>query len=394
MTMSEHKKFDVIVVGAGPAGSMAAYHAAKGGCKTALIDRKEVVGVPVRCGEAVGFKGFSKSLEIEDSWVLSSVNKITMISPSGDKVNLVNPGKMGNNYILDRLVMDKDLAEKAIKAGADFFPLTPVTSVSFDGNATYTCVSTEKTFTASSLVLADGVESRLARSLGWNTTLSLEDVETCAISVVEHENIEDGVIELYLGNNIAPGGFLWVFPRGGNSANVGLGILGKYSSPGKAKELLENFVKNTYPGGTVTRSHCAGVPVGQWLRPLVRYGALVVGDAARQVSSLTGGGIAYALFAGRVAGETVAEAKKGDAIDYTHLKKYQKRWAQYCGKQQERSYALKSMLLEKNNDSFFNSIAQSLLKEKPETLSYMRVFMRTFARHPSILLKTFFLFRK
>lgn len=391
--MAEGERYDVIVVGAGPAGSMAAYHAVRGGCKTALLERKEVVGLPVRCGEAVGFKGFSKSCTIEDQWVLSKVKRITMVSPAGHTVSLVHTKKIGDNYVLDRRIMDKDLADRAIQAGVDFFPATPVRSVSFDGHATYTCMSDDTVFTAQSIICADGVESRLARDLGWDTALSLDDVESCALCVVEHEKIEDGVITFHLGTAIAPGGFVWVFPRGGHAANVGLGILGKYSTPGKAKQLLETFVNRVYPRGTVTRLHYGGVPVGRWLRPLVRNGAIVVGDAARQVSSLTGGGIAYSLFAGKTAGQTVAEAKKGDTINYALLDKYQKCWAAYCGKQQERSYALKSMLLENNNDTFFDTIAESLRKEKPETLSYMRVFMRTFARHPRILLKTFFLFR-
>jgi digeranylgeranylglycerophospholipid reductase len=139
--------------------------------------------------------------------------------------------------------------------------------------------------------------------------------------------------------------------------------------------------------------HCGGVPVSKWRKPLVKNGAMLVGDAACQVNALSGGGIAYALFAGRVAGETAAEAKKNDGFDYSVLRRYQKRWESYCGKQQLRSFALKSMLLEKNNDHFYDSIALELSKERPERLSYTRVFMRTFARHPGILLKTFLLFR-
>lgn len=391
--MSKVKKYDVIVVGAGPAGSMAARYAAQGGCNTLLIERKDVVGIPVRCGEAVGFKGFSKSSEIKKKWILSTINKISMISPSGYNVDLVNKTKIGDNYILDRQVMDKDLAEDACKAGVELINGTTILTVEYNGTDTYTCKSECEEYRATAVILADGVESRLARDLGWNTALSMENIETCAICIVEHEKIEDGVIEFHVGNKIAPCGFLWVFPRGDNSANIGLGILGKKSKPGLAKQLLEDFVARTYPGAVITRKNCGGVPVGKWLRPLVKDGVMVVGDAARQVSSLTGGGITYSLFAGKNAGEIVAKAKQGDSINYKKLLKYQKIWAQYCGKQQERSHALKSMLLEKNNDKFYDSIAQSLLRENPEKLSYMRVFFRTFAKHPSILLKTFLLFR-
>ena len=393
LPMETNKKFDVIVVGAGPAGAMAAQHAAKGGCRVALVERKEKAGIPVRCGEAVGFKGFSTSIAIEDKWILSRIKKIRMISPSGINVDLVNQAKIGQNFVINREIMDNDLVQGAIKAGVEYFPSTPIISVKAESSTLYKCMSPEKEFYASSVILADGIESRLARDLGWDTSLSMDDIESCAFCRVEHNSISGEIIEFHVGNKIAPGGFVWVFPRRKRIANVGLGILGSKSKGGKARELLYSFIHKKFPDAVIKNVHCGGAPVGKWLKPLVRGGVMVVGDAARQVNSLNGGGIAYALFAGRAAGETVAEAKNNSNLDYQHLKKYQKRWAQYCGKQQLRSYSLKTMLLKKNNDRFFDTIARSLRKEPEEALSYMRVFFRTFSKHPVILLKTFFLFR-
>lgn len=391
--MDKNEKFDVVVVGSGPAGAMAARYAAKGGCRVALVERKEKVGIPVRCGEAVGLKGFSASIDIEDKWILSHIKKIRMISPSGINVDLVNQAKIGKNFVINREIMDNDLVQRAIKNGVEYFPSTPVLSIKAESSNLYKCISAKKEFYASSAILADGVESRLARDLGWDTSLSMDDIESCAFCRVEHNSISNDTIEFHVGNKIAPGGFVWVFPRGEKSANVGLGILGSKSEGGKARELLHSFINEKFPDAVISDLHCGGAPVGKWLRPLVRDGVIIVGDAARQVNSLNGGGIAYALYAGRAAGETVAEAKKNGNLDYRHLKKYQKRWAQYCGKQQMRSYALKTMLLKKNNDRFFDTVARSLRKEPPEALSYMRVFFRTFAKHPVILLKSFLLFR-
>ncbi len=390
--MAVPKKYDCIVVGAGPAGAMAAYHAAKGGCSVALVEKKERAGTPVRCGEAVGFKGFSASLEIEDRWILSHIKKIRMVAPGGTTVDLINPSKIGNNYVIDREIMDDELVRRAVTAGVSYFPSTPVLSVR-SGPQRYTCTTPANSLSASCVVLADGVESKLARDLGWDTVLPMEDIETCAFCHVTHDAINDEAIEFHVGSNNAPGGFVWIFPRGGKKANVGLGILGTKHKSGRAEELLNQFIDRKFPHAQVDNLHCGGVPVGKWLRPLVKNGVLIAGDAARQVNSLTGGGIAYALFAGRIAGETVAHAKTPDGINYRRLKVYQKKWAAYCGKQQMRSYALKSVLLKKDNDAFYDSIAKSLAKENPQELNYMRVFMRTFARHPLILIKTFFLFR-
>lgn len=391
--MKSENRYDVVVVGAGPAGAMTALYASQGGCRVALLERKEKVGIPVRCGEAVGFKGFTVSCEIEDRWVLSKVSKIRMISPSGYTVDLANRSKIGKNYVLDRTVMDDELVQRAVAAGAVYFPSTAVISVAFNGKDQYTCTTPEQIFYSSSVVCADGVESKVARDLGWNTSLSLNDIESCAFCHVEHDLIEQDTIEFHVGSKKAPGGFVWIFPRGGHCANVGLGVLGSKSNGGKALEYLQSFIKGHFPGAKISQLNCGGVPVGKWLKPLVRDGALVVGDAARQVSSLSGGGITYSLFAGRAAGETLAEARRDGRMQYPHLKQYQKKWAAYCGRQQHRSYVLKSMLLKKDNDNFYDSIAQALMKEDPQSLNYTRVFRRVFSRHPVVLLKTFLLFR-
>lgn len=385
--------YDVIVVGAGPSGAMAAQYAAKGGLSVALLERKQEVGIPVRCGEAVGLKGISIGIDVESKWILTTIKRMSMISPSGHRVTFPISGK-DESYIINREIMDKDLVQYAIDAGVSYFSGTPVTAVRIEAKDRYTCTSLEKKFQAKCLILADGVESKCARDLGWDTALLMEDIESCAFCRVEHQAIIEDTIELYTGSEIAPGGFLWVFPRSKGKANVGLGILGTNSSAGKANELLNNFIKKTFPGADVTDLHCGGVPVGKWLRPLVKGGALIVGDAARQVNSLNGGGIAYSIYAGRIAGETVARAFRSPHIlSYRYLKNYQKQWASCCGKQQMRQYALKTLLLKKNNDVFLDDIALSLLKENPEKLNYLRIFRRTFRKHPLMLLKTFFLFR-
>jgi digeranylgeranylglycerophospholipid reductase len=288
--VNEGRAFDVVVIGAGPAGAMAAQYAAKGGLRVALLERKKDVGTPVRCGEAVGLKGMSISIDIEDRWIQTTIKKMSMISPSGHRVTFDIKGK-DESYIINREIMDKDLVQYAVDAGAFYFPRTPVTSVAAVAVGKYKCLSPEKEFYARCLILADGVESKCARDLGWNTALSMEDIETCAFCRVEHESIIEDSVELFTGSAIAPGGFLWVFPRSKGKANVGLGVLGTNSSSGRVKQLLNSFTNEKFPGARITDIHCGGVPVGKWLRPLVKDGVLIVGDAARQVNSLNGGGI-------------------------------------------------------------------------------------------------------
>lgn len=385
--------FDVIVVGAGPAGSICAEVCAKNGLKTALIERKEFPSMPVRCGEGVGFKGMNASIGIKPEWILTKVNKVKFISPDNTSVQVDN---IGESFCVDRTKMDKELAQNAEKAGAKYINNTYIRDVEIikkSGQFEYKCISQNgDVFVSPILVAADGVESLIRRKTWWKEPFLPEDIETCVFAKVKHENISGDTIEFYTGEKIAKGGYLWVFPRENGTANVGLGVLGKYSKAGFAKELFDKFVGEKFPDAEIYDFHSGGVPVGKYLSPLAKNGVVLVGDTAGQVNALNGGGIAYALFAGKNAGEAITNSLNNGVVSYRKMNYYEKKWQKYCGKNQVRSYALKTALLKKH-DEFYNDIAAALKNENPRKLSYLRVFMKVFAKHPKLLMKVIFLFR-
>jgi digeranylgeranylglycerophospholipid reductase len=380
--------YDIAVIGAGPAGSMAARHAAGLGRRVCLFERNARAGFPVRCGEGIGHKSFIARVGSRMEWTRNKITRSVMVSPSGIRVTL---GDIGDNYILDREKMDGDLAAEAVRAGADLFLSTPIVEIHrIDGG--YECRSPDRSWKASIVIIADGVESRAARFLGWNTTLNPADIEPCAFCRVTSASIDQKSCVFYVGNAVAPGGYAWIFPRGGCEANVGCGVIGTRSGPGRAKEYLLKFLSKELPGAPVKSLHCGGAPVARWTRPLVRGGALLVGDAARQVNCISGAGIHYSLFAGKLAGETAAQAFRPDGpIDYRHLSHYEAGWIKTYGKQQDRSYALKEFVM-KTDDAFLDRVAASLAQEPPERMNYLRVFARAFSRRPLLLLKAVRLF--
>jgi digeranylgeranylglycerophospholipid reductase len=386
----ENETFDIVVVGAGPAGSMAALHAAKAGRKVCLFERKPVVGVPVRCGEGIGLKGMTASIDVNPKWIRTKITKACFVSPSGIKVPV---GRMDESYIINREIMEQDLVDMAAKAGAVYRNSTSVNAVKPLNGNWYVCETSGASVKAKCVILAEGIESRLARGLGWKTDLSAEDVETCAFCHVDHESIKGDTVDFYVGSGYAPGGFVWIFPHGKGRANVGLGILGSFHDAGRSKEYLLKFVERFYPDAKISDLHCGGVPVAKWQKPLVRNGVMLVGDAARQVNALSGAGIGYGLYAGRIAGEISAASFTGTECDYKSLKQYEKKWASFYGKQQMRSYSLKKMLMTNNNDKFYDSVAKSFVGANPEKMGYMRIFFRAFAKHPGMLVKVFLLFR-
>jgi digeranylgeranylglycerophospholipid reductase len=382
--------YDIIVIGAGPAGAMAAFSAASGGRRVLLLERKPVAGVPARCGEGIGHKGLALTLELRPEWVKSVVTRARMVSPSGISVEI---GDVGKSYILDRERMDADLVRMAEGAGAEFRALSPVASAEEAAPGRYRAVCAGgEAFGAPCLILADGVESRLARRFGWDTALRPEDIESAAFARVAAEGIEGDCCVFYTGSAVAPGGYLWVFPRGEGVANVGLGVIGSRCRGGLPRELLLDFISRRYPGAAVSDLHCGGVPVARWAKPLVRGGVMLVGDAARQVNAVNGAGLAYSLYAGKLAGTVAARAFGGGGLRRGALFEYQREWAKAFGKQQERSFALKEFIMSAD-DAFLDKTAAALAREAPGKVSYLRVFMRAFASRPWLLLKAFNLFR-
>ncbi|MCX7725646.1 MAG: NAD(P)/FAD-dependent oxidoreductase [Chitinispirillaceae bacterium] len=381
------QKFDIAVIGAGPAGSMAAKSAAISGKKVCIFERNSKPGYPVRCGEGIGFKSLSENVDVKERWIKNEIKRSVIVAPDGTKVCI---NEIDKSVILDREIMDYDLAMDAVKAGAELFVTSPVIEV-FRKEKRYICRTPEKEIETKIVIIADGVESRIARYLGWNTTLALDDIECCAFTRVTSPLIENDTCLFFVGSNVAPGGYAWIFPRGKGEANVGLGILGMHSNKGKAVELLKKFIDRELPNGKYTTINCGGVPVVKYTKPLVKEGAMLVGDAARQVNCISGAGIGYALFAGKTAGCIAAKSIDGESVNYKVLKEYEKLWEKKYGKQQRYSFALKEFVTYHTDDIFLNKIAASLTQKK--SLKVITIFLSTFSKHPLLMYKAYRMFK-
>ena len=115
-------KYDVVVVGGGPSGSMAAWEAAKGGVSVCMLEKDRDIGYPVRCGEAAGASGLKQFVDIKESWVAEKITGVKLGSPSGKLVEIDFASETG--FILNRRVFDYDLSRYAAKAGAEVYTKT------------------------------------------------------------------------------------------------------------------------------------------------------------------------------------------------------------------------------------------------------------------------------
>ena len=178
-------KCDVVIVGAGPGGSMAAKYCAQGGMDTLLIEKKAEIGAPLRCAEGVSKSWLDEvGIKPEASWIRADMKGAIIKSTKGTTYQL-DESKAGNEvgYVLERHLFDKALARDAANAGAKIMMRTACTGIiREDGKIVgikAKSMGEEIEIRCKAVVAADGYESQVARWAGIDTTLKLSDIDSC-----------------------------------------------------------------------------------------------------------------------------------------------------------------------------------------------------------------------
>jgi len=384
---------DVLVIGAGPAGSTAAKHAALGGADVLLIDKKSEIGAPKRCAEGVSIGGLeSLGIEPNPRWITKKLDGVRMVSPNGtdvwltsDKVELPEAG-----YILERKVFDKFMAMDAARAGSRIMVKTIATEMerTDDGYlVSAECMGEKFEIKARIVIAADGPESRVARWAGLNTATRPKDMESAAqFEMVGVEMEDNNCIEFYFGS-VAPGGYAWIFPKGDDIANVGLGVLSTETDKSAYEHLLE-FVescpatRNAQP----VELNIGGDPVGGMPKKLVADSLMVVGDAAGQVNPLTGGGIISGMKGGMLAGQVAAAAVSEGDVTARRLGEYERLCREEIGDEISKYLKVKEYLLTLS-DSELDSIAEAFQDVEFEKVSTTELVKKLIKVSPKALLK-------
>ena len=238
--------YDIAVVGGGPAGSMAALEASKAGLSVCLLEKTSRIGSKVRCGEAMSVNALKYFFEIKEEWVSREISYCNINSPSG--VKLKTKFSSDKCIILNRDIFDYDLAVMAQNYGCEVFTKTIANDLIIKNNRVEGLVvkqNDEEFLISSKLVIAaDGVESRLGRKAGIKTQVKMKDMASGIEYFVKGIDIDSDALDMYVGSQVAPGGYLWIFPKSESSANIGLAISGKHSPDKSAKKYLgeENVV--------------------------------------------------------------------------------------------------------------------------------------------------------
>jgi len=385
-------RFDVVVVGSGPAGSVTARFAAQAGAKVLMIERRAEVGVPVLCGEGISQKVDNFKVLEGNRWKASKMDGARIFSPNGTMITLsAEYAGSETGYVLYRDIFDQELAQGAVRSGAKLMVNTGAVDL-LKKNGKITGVKAQRfdetmEIEADIVVGADGVESRIGRWAGIKTTLKPYDLETCAQYTLTNVDWPSPYCDFFLGKNIAPGGYVWVFPKSKDVANVGIGILSNMSESGKALQLLDAFIAK-YPElskGSPVRLLAGADPVAEPIES-VRDHLLLVGDAARHVDPITGGGLMTAIEGGKIAGEVIGKAVEKQQFDQQTLSEYETRWKEAFGRKLHRNYVAKEILLGME-DKTLDMLADSLKDYKFEEFSTLSIIKALVSKHPSLLVK-------
>jgi len=381
--------YDVIVVGAGPAGSIAAKTIAELGLDVLVLEKRQEIGSPVRCAEGISSQILHKFFaKLKPEWISQEIHGGRIFSPNETPVvlNVPNAG-----YVLERKIFDRGLAEQAALAGAEILVKARVTNVlknngKVDG-VIFRHFKKEYSIQSKVVIAADGIESQIGRWAGIDSTHKPQDIDTCAQYIMANIDIKPYYCDFYLGQEVAPRGYAWIFPKGENIANVGLGIGGNISDTnGKlAINYLNRFVSRKFPNGSILAQIAGCVPVGGSLEKFVADGIMLVGDAAHHGDPISGGGIANAMISGKIAAEVAVKGIRQNNLSAELFSEYPKRWYEEVEKDFKHLRHIRENVL-KFPDELLDKCAEGLSKLPSEEVTLVKVFTTVLRHKPSLLL--------
>ncbi len=326
-------QFDVIVVGAGPAGSEAARAAVRAGLRTLLAEEHSTVGIPSHCTGKLSTHAF-REFEIPQEMAMNAVSAAVFHSPGGLSLHVRR--FTVDSYVVDRIVFDRWLATRAADAGAEVVTGLRIATVAREnGGMVVQGQRAGKTFKAQCRLIidAEGSSPRLPAALGLHVprhhALGLQ------YEMRNVGGITADTPEMFFGRDIAPGFFAWLMPLDGVRARVGLCVDPRVSRRPPVwylNRLLADHpaLRRRVSGAVVERKVGGRIPLVTLRGPASARGLLIVGDAAGQVKATSGGGIYYAMIAGRIAGE---EAARYVAGDQTATAAYERKWRRRLGRE-------------------------------------------------------------
>jgi digeranylgeranylglycerophospholipid reductase len=387
----ENLRTDVLVVGAGPAGSMAAKWAAKSGAQVIMIEKRQEIGSPVRCGEGISRSWLPEvGITPSSKWINVEVEGARIYAPNEQCLE-INEKHAGNEvgFVVERDGFDKALAIDAANAGADVLLKTAALGV-LKENGKIVGIKGKRfgeafEIRAKVTIGADGFESQIGRWAGIPTNLALRDMDSCLQYRMTNVDCDVRYCDFYLGK-VAPGGYVWIFPKADGLANVGIGVqLSQITGMAEARKYLDDWISKhpQYSKGKKIDMVGGGVSISPPLKQTVTDGMMIVGDAARMIDPLTGGGIANGCIAGKICGEYAAKAVALGTPTKEFFQGYEKDWRARLEEKLYRNWLAKEKLCSLSDETF-NKVVDALQGVKLEKLTVHNILKAVREKYPDV----------
>jgi len=327
--LSEEHRYDLVVVGGGPAGSSAADAAAKNGIKVALIEKESSIAETVRTSGVTWIQNI-KEFGIPDD-CFNPIKNFSFCSPNNE---VTISDSVPRAAVLDVRKTYRWLAQQAKHSGADIFVKINVNNVIKNERGDIAGVSGigpngKITFHSKVVIDASGFPSTVCKAMGFVT--QWKRFGAGAEYEVKAENAESDTWWLMVGQQYSPAGYAWIFPLGNNRVRIGVGI-GKPESnvdpTQRLKELMDSKIGPIKRLGKISpiEFHYGLIPNDGLSRKTVFNNLILVGDSAGQANPLVLEGIRYAIKFGRVAGKVASDAIRSGNTNKDALYPYEENW--------------------------------------------------------------------
>ncbi len=359
---------DIVVVGAGPAGSTVARRVAAEGFKVLIVDKRQELGAPIQCSGAVSRHALTANgVTPDDEFIHEAIYGFKIMDGNGgeDEIDYrkVKPDAYGKGeglnplgYVVDRRRFDRYLLTQAERAGATAWLKAEAVSMEKTGEDVIVNIkhynSLERVKTKI-IIGADGLRSQIGKWAGLKTHIKLKELASCLQIVVDGVET-NGLLELITGSQTAPGGYGWVFPKGHGYTEIGLGIIAPFTRY-NAQWHLDRFIKDSFlshrfKNARLLEVQGGGVPLASPLKKQYADNLFLIGDAARHVNPITGGGIHTALSGGTIAADfLIRHLPSGNPHSEQHLREYQDMWLNAVGNQMWKLYKVKKKIFKEKN---------------------------------------------
>jgi len=374
-----------VIIGAGPAGLCAGLHltSISSSLSVSLIDKAVPWERPIPCAEGVGRLGFEEAIEVDPAWIRLVVSRADFYAPDGGRVSYTDANK---GFIIDRARMQSDLAGKLKKRGAGITLGVKAVEVSRPDKDGRRTVSLDKGGPVSARVVIDasGPVSLLGR--GENICWRPYDLEPAYFAVAGGVDAADDAVHIYMGGKVAPGGYAWVFPRGGGSANIGVVVGRNYIKGVNIKNLLGEFLAKNYPKAEIKTYFAGCIPCGYRRGNIALPGLIKCGDAANATNPISRAGIVEALMSGGLAGSAAFDMLSSKDAKQTKkiCSDYEKAWLEKRGARHMKLAKAKNSLAEVPDEDY-NAAAKTLSALSSDKVSMAKIFALSLSRFPRIV---------